>query len=196
MGQKIEEQLSALLDAELALEEEELLLRRLAREPEYRAVLGRYSLIGELLRDARADPAALQIGERIRTEITAEIAHTGSVGWHAGRASGWSKRWRGMGRGLFGAGIAAAVAAIAVTAVFNLNSAPRFEPVLASVESSYTVPIADTGRGFIMPSRLTGYLVSHQEFSSALSRRAMDAYIVRQSTVVGDWNLRTIAEDE
>ena len=189
MGQKIEEQLSALLDGELPVEEEELLLRRLGQNADYHAILGRFSLIGELMRDAMADPAALQIGDRIRAAVTEEGAHSGSL-----RPA---TAWRGMGKGLVGAGIAVAVAMVALTVVFgpDTESGSGPAPALARVEPSYTVPVGRAGLRVIAPVRLTGYLVAHGEFSGALSRRAMDSRIVRQRPETA-WQVRMTSEDE
>jgi hypothetical protein len=184
MGQKIEEQISALLDAELPVEEEELLLRRLEQDPEHTALLGRYSLIGELLRDVSADVAALQIGERVRVQIAAETTHAG-IARSAGTGTGG---WKSIGKFAAGAGIAAAIAAIALTTVVDLNSPSSPGPVFA-------FPAGNPGGDVIAQDRLTNYLVAHRDFSSALSRHAMDSRIVRHTPADTDWRFRTIADE-
>ncbi len=73
MGQTIDEQLSALLDGELPVEQQELLLRRLERDTDLRARFGRYSMIGDLLTDPRPQAAALQIADRVRDRLAEEV---------------------------------------------------------------------------------------------------------------------------
>lgn len=178
MSRTIEEQLSALLDGELPSAEEELLLRRLERDAEHRYTLGRYSLIGECLRSADVVPGALDIGDRVRKEVAAQGTFAGS------RAS----RWRGVGRGLLGAGIAAGVAVLALVSLNTLEdrNGSVEAPALARNEIapvatnpiSYTVPANLTRTAVIAPARLTNYLVSHGEYTNALSRQVMDSHIV------------------
>ena len=197
MSQNIEEQLSALLDGELAVEEEALLLRRLEREPEYRATLGRYGLIGQLMRDSQADPGAVQIGDRVGAALAGEAAYQGMTPDVTEPARVWS----GVGKGLVGAGIAAAVAIVAVTAVGNLavvtpDRGSNSVPALAGVAPSYTVPSGLSDNNVIAPARLTSYLVSHGEFSSPVSRRVMDSHIVRQTPETRTWNAEKNSANE
>ncbi len=73
MSHTVEEQLSALLDNELPVEEEDLLFRRLEKDPEYRVVLGRYSLMRELIVSSDADPVALRLSERVRLALQDDV---------------------------------------------------------------------------------------------------------------------------
>ena len=57
MSDRLNEQLSALLDGELSAGEAELLLRRLDRDAELRGTLSRYTLIGDALRVTRLEAA-------------------------------------------------------------------------------------------------------------------------------------------
>ncbi len=79
MGQTIDEQLSALLDGELPVEQQELLLRRLERDTDLRARFGRYSMIGDLLTDPRPQAAALQIADRVRDRLAEEVGPAPAV---------------------------------------------------------------------------------------------------------------------
>jgi len=178
MSRTVEEQLSALLDAELPVEEEELLLRRLERDGSHRETLARYSLIGECIRGAATEPAFLRIGDRVRADVEREnIAPSAPSG-------------RRIGRGLLGAGIAAGIAVLALVTIDRapLPGVPAPAPVSAaggttesvSAGYSYIVPESVPVRGRMATVRLTNYLVSHGEFTNGMSRQVMDSYIVRQ----------------
>ena len=58
MSDRLHEQLSALLDGELSAAEAELLLRRLDRDAVLRERLGRFALIGDVVRVSRLESAA------------------------------------------------------------------------------------------------------------------------------------------
>jgi hypothetical protein len=187
MSQTIDEQLSALLDGELLQEEEELLLRRLEREPECRDTLSRYSLIGELLQDAAANPDAAGLGERVRAALDDDAAGpetlAGGIDTRLGATPKMSTGWRTFGKGLAGAGIAAAAAALALNSLLSREPEPGFiTPVAAQIGPGYTVPDTTLDNNAIARVRLTNYLVSHREFSNAASRRTMDSHIVRQTS--------------
>ena len=78
MNQSIREQLSALLDGELPIEEEELLFKQFEKNTEYRVILGRYSLMTELIKGPSADPAVLTVSERIRVALTEQTLYSQS----------------------------------------------------------------------------------------------------------------------
>ena len=73
MSDLLNEQLSALVDGELAPEETALLLRRLEREPELAQRLARYRLCGEVLRGEHHQPRA-DFALRISAAIAREPA--------------------------------------------------------------------------------------------------------------------------
>ncbi len=175
MSQSVEEQLSALLDNELPVEEEELLFRRLENNPEYRAVLGRYSLMRELIASSDVDPATLQISERVRAVLHDEVIPVESTVQ--------KNIWSGTGNGLFRFGTAAAVAMIAVMAFVSLNYDSGTGQTIApgGANNIYPSPVIRADRRVIGPGRLTGYLVSHGEFSNPLSRRMIDSHIVART---------------
>jgi negative regulator of sigma E activity len=109
MSQIIDEQLSALLDGELPVEQEALLLRRLESEPELREKLARFGLIGELVRDASAQTSPLAISGRVSAAIAAQETTSQSAASSSSPSA--------VGSGFVGAGIAAA---IALVVMFNL----------------------------------------------------------------------------
>lgn len=167
MGQTIDEQLSALLDGELPVEQEELLLRRLERDPDLRARFGRYSMIGDLLTDPRPQAAALQIADRVRDRL-AEDAESRPVG----------QPRNAIGAGLLGAGFAAAAAVIVALNLNPVRDPDAAQAVAAvasvAVQAQRTVP----PRASVAPERMTRYLVTHAQYTNAASRQFVDSHLV------------------
>jgi negative regulator of sigma E activity len=190
MSQTVEEQISALLDNELPVEEEELLFRQFEKNPEHRAVLGRYSLIRELIVSSDTDPVSLTLSERVRVELRDEVIEVETPAPSKGQTGG--------GRNLFRFGAAAAVAAVAVMAFINVDykTDPGQSVLSAGPVLSYAVPEIRADTRTIGPDRLTGYLVSHGEYSNALSQRVMDSRIVRRSPQTVAWQIRSISNDD
>jgi negative regulator of sigma E activity len=192
MSQLIREQLSALLDSELPIEEEELLFKQLEKSTECRAVLGRYSLMSELIRGPSADPEVLVVSERIRTALIEQAPHSAA----AAPKNGWSTSVKG----LVGAGIAASVAILALVSLNTINRGPAsVSPLgeLQTVSDSYVVPKhSNADQMAITPARLTNYLVSHGEYFNAPSRLTIDSHMVsEQSGSLGDSNTEASPDD-
>src|SRR5688500_2199552 len=105
------EQLSAFLDGELPQAQIELLLRRLEREPELRAMLERYAAIGE---SVRGEPDRLTRGfcERVAAEIAKEQEQKPQSAGRVSRRSSIPQWLRTAAGAAAGVGIAATVAAI------------------------------------------------------------------------------------
>lgn len=104
------QQLSALVDGELAADEARFMLRRLEHDAELSACQERWQLLGDALRGRACAPAPLDFTQKVAQAIAADLAQHGPV--HAAapqRAArrGW-KRWGG------GAALAASVAAVAL----------------------------------------------------------------------------------
>ena len=190
MSQAIEEQLSVLLDGELPIGEEEMLLQRLERDVGYRETYSRYCLIGELIRGSKVDLETLNISTGVRDALAEEAAHS--------TTGGPFRSGRGIGKGLVGIGIAASVAAVAVISFVNIDRdlGSSQSPTVAQAGLSYTVPEVNRSVGVIAPVRLTSYLVSHGEFSSALSRRVMDSHIVTPMPETVVWKVQAGPENE
>lgn len=176
MGQTVDEQLSALLDGEVPVEQQELLLRRLDRDTDLRARFGRYSMIGDLLTDPRPQVPALLIADRVRERLAEEDA-AAPVGRHR----------NAIGAGLLGAGFAAAAAVIVA---LNLNSVrdPDATPALASVAPT---PIQEQQpepqRARIAPERMTRYLITHAQYTNAASRQFVDSHLVMPAYQRAAW---------
>ena len=177
MNDEIREQLSALADDELSDAERPLLLGRLQRDPALRACLGRYELIGEVMRGA-GDAAALGVAERVRKALDDELPLTATA---RGRA-GWLKPVAGLA-------VAASVALVAVLAVNTLHK-PGGEAAtaLASAGPAAGTPAVvagvDNPEGEqwdrLDPSvdkRLAGYLVNHNEYAASRGVQGVMPYV-------------------
>jgi len=103
------QQLSALVDGELATDQARFLLRRLEHEAELSACQERWQVLGDVLRGHACAPAPAGFAQGVQAAIAADAARHGpspAVPQHAARR-GW-KRWGG------GAALAASVAAVAL----------------------------------------------------------------------------------
>lgn len=201
MTDAIHEQVSAFVDGELAAAESELLLKRVERDGELRARVGRYVLAGEALRATRAQGPSRAFAANIAAAIESESAST----LMGSRAIQWLKP-------IAGGAIAAGVAAIALVAIqlsptegaLTADSSiqqPGAEQ--AHVSQIVTQPIDgvalvggtqpnsrftnDSGASYVVPvpgihhpaspiqiinsGRLANYVVAHSEYSSPLGRR-------------------------
>ncbi|HLS82810.1 MAG TPA: sigma-E factor negative regulatory protein [Steroidobacter sp.] len=188
MSDAVKEQLSAVLDNELAGAELDLLLRRLERNAELRQTLGRYALCSEALRrNERPRPASPDFAAGVMAALESEPA-----GFSASRRRKWAAPTAAAKlKPVAGAAVAAGVAALAVltiqqggvepgpTAVNPIAeqraSPPPVETLVASSEAepSYTVPRTTSSTPFAPAARLTNYVVAHAEYSSPLGRRSV-----------------------
>src|SRR3954463_2351716 len=118
-------QLSAMFDGELSAAECELLARRLAKDEALRNQWSRYSLIGAALRAERGVKLHDRIAVRVQAQISQEVSYGDSTAGdtavmvRGGAASGSVRggvtdRWMRFARPMFGAGIAAGVAAASI----------------------------------------------------------------------------------
>ncbi|MGO9427101.1 MAG: sigma-E factor negative regulatory protein [Steroidobacteraceae bacterium] len=185
MSEQIREQVSAFLDGELPSSETELLLKRLARDPELRESFGRYALIGESLRGATRVPLTRSFAGRVNCAIDGEPASLNAPAPRA-RPAGW---WRPFA----GAAVAAGVAAVAVVALQHRADAPAVvasSPVTAQNDGlaqnlrlaqnagparpkeaiSYTVPAVSAAPAVLPAARLTNYVFAHSNYSSGLGQ--------------------------
>ena len=199
MTDALNEQLSACLDGELPPAELDLLLKRVGREAELRAAIGRYSLIGEAMRAERPAIASRDFASKVMAAVAAEPTleqapsndspkriEAPAAAVHAPRISPAAVRYL---RPAVGMAIAAGVAAVAVLTMQPIgqpdvgslnaplvatNQPAANEPSVAPAqESSYVVPTSTSNNAFIPATRLTNYVVAHGEFSSPLGRRSV-----------------------
>jgi len=193
MTEPLNEQLSALLDGELAPEETELLMKRLARDATLRATLGRYALCGEALRaSAPFNRPRAELASRISAAILADGPVAAPLPRRVpSRAVSWLKPMGGLA-------VAATVAALAVLvlgrsperpgaiapAVVAQNGTPAAPlapattaaPIGAggSEPASYTTPAARRATVAAIPEAvLANYVVAHAQYSSLFARRAV-----------------------
>jgi sigma-E factor negative regulatory protein RseA len=180
MTDAVNEQLSACLDGELPPAELDLLLKRLERNPELREALGRYTAIGEALREAKPVVASRSFADKVMAAVGQEPAAARR------RVRMSPALLRGL-RPVAGIGVAATVAAVAIFAVQRAGVAPG--PVVANqpaVDATVVAQNDDEAASYIVPSpssapqsafvpatRLTNYVVAHSEYSSPLARRSM-----------------------
>lgn len=199
MKDALNEQLSACLDGELPPAELDLLLKRVGKEAELRAAIGRYSLIGEAMRAERPAVASRDFANK----VMAAVAHEAPV--HA-PATTSPRRTQELpatlaavkispvavrpafvryARPALGMAIAAGVAAVAVLTMQPIGQ-PQLVggevPLVAAneatvtapdAEASYVVPTSTSNSAFIPATRLTNYVVAHSEYSSPLGRRSV-----------------------
>lgn len=178
MSDSVKEQLSAYLDGELSRDEVALLARRVGRNAEIGASLGRYALISESLKGDRPAAASAGFAANVMAALDAEptIAARSSIS-----APTWPRRLRPVA----GLAVAASVAAVvilsiqrpvvgpAVVADNEAASSASIEAIAADPEPSYIVPTSTQTSAFVPAARLTNYVVAHSEYSSPLGRRTV-----------------------
>lgn len=182
MTDAVKEQLSACLDGELPKAELDLLLRRTDRDADLRDSIGRYSLIGEALRNDKPAIASRTFAANVMAAIEAEPATTRP----AVRIS--PAAWRRL-RPVAGMAVAAGVAAVAVFSVQRIGAPPEQvanqttpAPITVPTDdgSSYVVPVNTSGSAFVPATRLTNFVVAHSDYSSPLARRSVLASVLAE----------------
>jgi negative regulator of sigma E activity len=179
MSDPMREQLSACLDGELPEAELDLLLKQVQRDTQLGASLGRYSLIGEAMRNARPMSVSRDFSAKIAATLAAETPASlpPKTRLPAG-ALGWLKPAAGVA-------IAAGVATIAVLTLqpdaqqmeyaAAIEPDSQSQPIVTTEQSpSYIVPTRSAASPtFIPATRLTNYVVAHSEYSTPLGRRTV-----------------------
>jgi sigma-E factor negative regulatory protein RseA len=204
-------QLSAMFDGELAAAECELLARRLTRDEALRAQWSRYSMIGAALRAERGVALHDRVAWRVQSVINQETTYGDDSASTSTKITAVvpdevlhraaSRRWARLGRPMFGAGIAASVAAASILFLRGQGGMDAPE-LLAAAESPaslvlapegtgsatpaaatstapasngeperYSTPVPSSSAGMVPPTRLANYVVAHSEYSGPLSRR-------------------------
>ena len=183
MNDEIREQLSALADDELNEVEQPLLLGRLQRDAGLRACLGRYQLIGEVMRGTGAT-ATLGVAERVQQALADDQMPVNA------RVSAKTALWKPVA----GLAVAASVALVAVLTVTSVNNPPENDlpalatadpaPVAAPVPGSAATRVSDAGTDQrwdrLDPSidkRLSGYLVNHNEYAASHGVQGVMPYV-------------------
>jgi negative regulator of sigma E activity len=178
MTDQINDQISAFIDNELSADESALLVRRFERDTDARARAMRYTLIGASLRGELLEPHPSVLRQRISAALSGNMAPS------AAKVRGRSvDRWA---RPLFGIGIAATVAVVAIGTLRFLNdpaiapagaAAPAAVSLQARDPDAYVVP-QNTDETTTVAPRLTNYLMRHGEFASGLTRTSVNSNVV------------------
>ena len=206
MNEKVDEQISALVDGELGSKEQEFLLRRLAQDESLQRKWDRYNLMSDALQNhlpARVDTG---LAKRISGALEKEDS------WHGGKllsnSSGVAKK---LVKSVAGLSIAASVAVFSIIGIqqYNLlqveenssfvslasntptlvasnpvaNNPITNEKTLAIVSKQDVSPVyirvAGTRWNHERPqvnSRLNNYLVNHNEYTSATNLQGLVNY--------------------
>ena len=180
MNDEIREQLSALVDDELDEVERPLLLGRLQRDAGLRECLGRYQLIGEVLRGGAASTATLGVADGVRRALQNDTP----VAVARGNSFNWWKP-------LAGVAVAASVALVAVLSVTPLRETgdDRLPQLASGAEVSSVARVQDGQWERIEPGidrRLAGYLVNHNEYAANRGMQGVMPYV----RIVGYQNQR------
>ena len=191
MKDKLNEQLSALVDDELNGTEQELLIRQIGRDPELLQRLSRYQLISDAMQNhlpGRVDPA---FSRRLHGALRQEPAGRGD-----GQAAGLTGRWL---RPVAGVAVAASVAVVAVTALQTSREETAVQPAAVAgapaereyirAQDSAVAAAPDSGPG-IDSRQLDVYLVNHNEYAASRGMRGMLPYV----RIVGHEMKRDIRE--
>jgi sigma-E factor negative regulatory protein RseA len=171
MKQKLHEQLSALVDDELASAEHALLLKRLAQDAALRQRLARYQLVSDGLRNHL--PGYVDAGFHHRVQAALQNEPVPQSG---------SGRLASLLRPLAGVAVAASVAVVAVLALQSVR-----EQDLAAIPAVAVAPgSSDYIRAARAPQSVAGsgiaqgldvYLVNHNEFAVNRGMQGMLPYV-------------------
>lgn len=169
MTDPVKEQLSACLDGELPEAELDLLLKQLHHDPGLQQSVGRYALVGEVLRSGGTVIPSTGFAWRISQAIAAEEAVP--VAPVAAVPARTAPRWL---RPVGGAAIAAGVAALAVMVLQpqlpdSSQVAQTQEPAAVQQPGSdrYIVPTTTSTAQLVPPTSLAKYVMAHAEFAGS-----------------------------
>lgn len=171
MSEKAEEQISALMDGELPDAEQRQVIGRLAGDRRLAERWARYHLLRDVLRNNLPQQVSGDLAERVAARLVDEpIAF-------APRAR---RRWRAVARQAAGLGVAAAIATVAVLNIpMSGRSSPGEEvatadagtavasggPLVSRAARELTGADPWQSRALVVDSRLSGYLVNHNEYA-------------------------------
>lgn len=171
MTDQIREQISALLDGELAEGETGLLVRRMERDAELRRVFANYVLAGESLRA----PGGVVASRGFAARVVAALEEGDATAVPASlRVAPAHQRWK---RPLAGAAVAAGAALAAVLLVQPEGERDQFvrrDAALATVPAQVAmIPAGGASPTPAQSQRLAGYLVAHGQYATPIGRRVV-----------------------
>lgn len=172
MKDALNEQLSACLDGELPAAELDLLLKRVGKEAELRAAIGRYSLIGEAMRAERPAVASRDFASKVMAAVAQEAPlqapvatpipervteqRPAVVAAHKISPAAARPGFVRFARPAVGMAIAAGVAAVAVLTMQPISQpelAGGETPLVAANEPTVTPPTAaDAEASYVVPT--------------------------------------------
>ena len=180
MKDEIREQLSALVDDELTELERPLLLGRLQRDTGLRACMGRYQLIGDVIRGGVTQASGLGIANRVQRALNQDR----DVTLQSMADRRLTPPPREFWKPLAGFAVAASVALVALFSIQSLQQG-RVAPVVASHVTTTPAQLAvsrdasqwDRIDRSQVEQRLNGYLVNHNEFAARNGMQGVSPYI-------------------
>lgn len=179
MKDEISEQISALVDDELTDLERPLLLGRLQRNAELRARMGRYQLIGDVIRGGVTQASGLGIAARVQEALANDTATEDAAVMAAPQVT-----TRSFWKPAVGFAIAASVALVAVLSLQNLQPSTPETTQLAVTRTVAPPGVQVSSREAqwdrIEPQvekRLSGYLVNHSEFAASYGMQGLTPYV-------------------
>ncbi len=172
MSDDLKQQISALVDDELSVQEQPLLLKRLGQDRELARCWQRYHLISDALRQHLPEHPSEELADRVMAALDNEPAYHE----RGGRTlPGWMKP-------LAGVAVAASVAVVAVLSVRNTteeNAVPAVAQVQTPASSDY-LRVEGTQWNVAQPevaNQLNNYLVNHSEFAATSGVPGMLPYV-------------------
>ncbi len=172
MAEKLNEQVSALMDDECAPQEIKLALRRLERDIVLQNSWERYHLVREVLKGSTPPVIEPGFADRLRTVIDAEPPLRGTTN---PPAAGWRKPALGFA-------LAASVAAVTVVV---LRDAPDGNPILPAVPGLDNSTLATVPPELGPGDKLNAYLINHNSLASMSSVYGVMPYVRMASYQTG-----------
>lgn len=177
MSERLEEQVSALVDDELPAVERELLLHRLGSDLGLRGRWERYHLMRDVFHYELPEAVDCGLAERVSAALASEPV------FRAPRRSGVAVMQR-MVRPLAGLAVAASVAALAIVGVQHLAGIQGPRTAVPKVAVTHPNPsyvrVAGTRWNRQRPeieNRLNNFLMNHNEYSAPTNFQGMMRYV-------------------
>lgn len=200
MSEKLREQISALADDELPVDEHELLIRRFSLDKYQRICWERYHLIGEAMRRALPQIDTHGFADRI---IKALDDDAPLVKQYDARMIGYFKK------SAAGVGLAACVAIVAVyglrhgsgIGMRSLSAPSEIVPTTAAIQTnmvSYGNPNTAAWNGNVpdVRAQLADYVINHNEVATSIEQQGMLPYFYLSSVQYGKSSQPSLASQK
>lgn len=178
MSDKLNEQISAMVDGELSQAEEALFVRRLAEDRDLQGALARYQLISDAMHETLPQQVDTGFSQRVREALDAEPMVKSRAGLVV-RTGSFLKP-------LVGLAVAASIALVAVLSLQTVRQDQAPTPAVATAPADSDYIRAMDGQQLAVSQRagkaqtrkrLDAYLVNHNEFAVSRSMRGMLPYV-------------------